>query len=80
MQAKSGAGSAILAQQVPSLANVWPPPMDLPNGAVRASEEQVMMRVIVEQIRAAEHADGVGMLGTHAGDNARVLTDGFLVN
>ena len=47
---------------------------------MRASEEQVMMRVIVEQIRAAEHAAGVGMLGTHAGDNARVLTDEFLVN
>ena len=47
---------------------------------MRASEEQVMMRVIVEQIRAEEHAAGVGMLGTHEGDNARVLTDGFLVN
>ena len=39
-----------------------------------------MMRVIVEQIRAAEHAASVGMLGIHAGDNARVLTDEFLVN
>ena len=46
----------------------------------RGHRDEVMVRVLVDQMWVGGHAHGAGVLTTDGGDNAEVLTSGFREN
>ena len=80
MQTVSTSASAILADQDPSPTSKRPLRRHQPNTASEQAIHKGQMRVLGGSAWARYHAHGTILLGTDAGDNAEVLTDGFRAN